>query len=167
MRRMIRVSVVGVLAALAMAVGASPALALSADYTAAGVEIAATSTQGTFVGAARGSQGDAAAWRAVVQHAPLSPAASTAITGGSLTLVAITKNKRESVSGEFTGGSIAFVSSAPGCSTERFAVDGSLATTNGPATFEATLTHYRIKLFGQCKTYLATVSGILAFVVVG
>jgi hypothetical protein len=33
--------------------------------------------------------------------------------------------------------------------------------TSGPATFTATLTHYRTFLFGTCVTYFATVTGSL------
>ena len=50
--------------------------------------------------------------------------------------------------------------SIPTNNTSRFA-GGALATTSGPATFTATLTHYRTILFGTCFTYFATITGSL------
>ena len=163
MRWMLRMSVVCAVAALAVAVGAGPAAAVSASYTATGFEIAATSTEGTFVGTAQGSDGDAATWQAVVRHTPVSQTAPATITGGSLTLLAYDQHGLETVTGTFTGGTVTFISAAPGCSTENFAIDATLATTKGPATLSGTLTHYRFPFFGRCTTYMATVSATLRF----
>ena len=60
------------LAAAALLAAGSAGAAISPAYAVTGLEIAATSTQGTFVGTGTGSTGDTLAWSAVVQHTVLS-----------------------------------------------------------------------------------------------
>ena len=65
------------------------------------------------------------------------------------------------MAGSFTGGSVTPISQQTPCGKQVFGVSGALATTSGPATFTATLTHYRTILFGTCFTYFATITGSL------
>jgi hypothetical protein len=135
------------------------AAAASDSYAVTGLETAATSTQGTFVGRGAGSSGDRAVWRAVVIHQSLSSsclAAGCPITGGTLKLAT---DRFEVVSGTFTSGAVTLASEAPGCGTQVFSVAGTLATTGGAGTFTVSLTHYRALIFGQCTAFAATVAG--------
>jgi hypothetical protein len=72
------------------------------------------------------------------------------------------------VSGDFTRGTVRQLSGFTGCASQRYAVNGVLggvglgSAGRGTGTFAATLTHYRTKIFGQCVTYSATVSGSLS-----
>jgi hypothetical protein len=140
------------------------AAATSSAYNVSGIELAATSTQGTFAGTAHGSEGDSAVWKAVVQHQALSSsclATGCAISsGGSFSLL---NNQLSTITGSFTGGSVTLVGQAPGCGRQEFDVVGNLATTAGAGVFDVTLTHYRVQLFGSCITYFATVSGSATF----
>src|SRR5215831_1699782 len=80
----------GAVAAALLAAGSAGA-AISPAYAVTGLEVAATSTQGTFVGTGTGSTGDTLAWSAVVQHTLLStnPATPATITGGSLNALSV------------------------------------------------------------------------------
>jgi hypothetical protein len=155
---------VAALAALAVAPGADAATGLSTNYTLAGIETSIpTNNTSTFAGTALGSSFDLATWRASVVHEPLSSCpfgsgTSCAITAGTFALKSTTGSQ---LSGSFTGGSVTPVSQAAGCGRQVFAVSGALATTAGPGSFSATLTHYRTLLFGRCIPYFATVSGTL------
>jgi hypothetical protein len=145
---------------------------LSESYTVEGVEIAATSTQGTFVGSGKGTtNGDDAVWQAIVGHEVLEPKCYSnggcAITGGTFSLV---NENVEAVSGTFAaGGSITLHNQAPGCGIQVFSVDGTLTnvttltTTGGTGTFTATLTHFRTRFLGRCTTVFAKVSGTVTF----
>jgi hypothetical protein len=157
------------LAALLVVPGAASA-AVSNSYAVTGVEVAATATQGTFVGRGTGSAGDVSAWKAVVNHTtPLRPAAT--ITGGSFRMTTVAPSGAlDRVSGAFAqGGTIRLVGSDPGCGREFFSVSGPLAgvTTasgsSGTGLFAVVLTHYRVFLFGSCRTVAATVSGSVSF----
>src|SRR6266568_5588622 len=86
---------------LPVAAGAAPA---SSIFQVAGTEIAFTSTEGTFVGTARGNAGDTGTWKAVVDHTPLSPLPAT-ITGGSFKMATVGLSlTTDSVQATFTGG---------------------------------------------------------------
>jgi len=151
--------------AAALAVPAAVSAA-SSSYAVSGLEIAATSTQGTFVGTGTGSGGDRLAWRAVVEHTQLSldPASPAVITGGTLTGVTYGSGSLATLTGAFTGGTVTYDtsrSSPASCSTQVFEVDGDLALSTGPGSFEATLTHYRLNLLGRCITIGASVIGTL------
>jgi hypothetical protein len=146
------------------------AAALSDSYTVEGVEVAATSTQGTFVGTGAGFGGDDAVWQAVVDHRKLSPGCESsgcAIIGGTFSLV---NQDGEAINGTFASGSITLISQAPGCGIQVFSVVGALTdvitptTTGGTGTFLVTLTHFRAPYLGRCTTFFAKVSGTVAFI---
>jgi hypothetical protein len=153
--------VVALLAALC-ALPATAVAAVSPSYTVSGVEVAATTTQGTFVGTAQGSTGDSAAWKAVVQHQELRSSCwttgCTITPGGSLSVV---NDQLSTITGSFTGGSVTLISGASGCGIQTFHVVGNAATSVGARTFDVILTHYRVSIFGSCISYFATVSGTL------
>jgi hypothetical protein len=140
------------------------AAATSPGYAVSGIELAATSTQGTFAGSAQGSAGDHAIWKAVVQHQALSSGCWTSgcaiSSGGSFSLL---NGQLSTISGSFTGGSIKLIGQAPGCGLQQFDVTGNLTTSAGAGLFHVTLTHYRVQLFGSCVSYFATVSGNASF----
>jgi len=158
----------GLAVALAAAVvpGAGAATGLSIVYAVAGVEKSVpTNNTSTFAGGALGSGGDAAVWQASVVHEPLSACpfgsgTNCALTGGSFSL---TSSDGAQVSGAFTSGLITPVSQQSPCGKQVYNVAGALTTTNGPAAFAATLTHYRTLLLGTCVIYFATVTGSLQF----
>jgi hypothetical protein len=155
----------GLVAVLAIAVavpGAAAVTGLSSTYAVSGIETSIpTNNTSTFAGPALGSGGDAAVWKASVVHQALSNCpfgsnTSCAITGGTFSL---TSSGGAQVAGSFTSGSVTPVSQQTPCGKQIFAVAGALATTNGPASFTARLTHYRTILFGTCITYFATIAG--------
>ena len=155
-------------AAAALLVTGTAGAAISSQYTVTGVEVAATSTEGTFVGSGTGSGGDQLAWKAVVDHTALStdPATPATITGGSLAAASFGNGSLASLAGAFTGGSVTYDvarSSPAPCGNRVYDVVGNLALTSGGATgtgtFSVFLTHYRIALFGRCVTIGATVTG--------
>ena len=143
---------------------------LSSSYSIEGVEIAATSTEGTFVGNGTGTNGDEAVWQAIVEHEVLSPICYSnggcAITGGTF---ALANEDVEAVNGTFASGSITLTRQAPGCGIQVFNVLGTLidvitpTTTGGTGTFAVTLTHFRTRLLGRCTTVFAKVSGSVSF----
>ena len=150
--------------ALGVAVpGAAARTSVSSSYTIAGVETSIpTNNTSTFAGAALGSSGDAALWKASVVHqalsnCPFGSGASCAITGGTF---ALASSDGSTLAGTFNpGGTVTPISQQTPCGNQKFAVSGSLTTTSGPATFAATLTHFRASLFGACITYFATIKG--------
>jgi len=165
MRRILGlVSVTAMLMVAATASNAGAATGFSSVYVVAGVETSIpTNNTSTFAGGALGSGGDSAVWKASVAHAALSSCpfgtnASCAITGGSFSLKS---SNGAQLAGSFTGGSVTPISQQTPCGKQVFGVSGALATTSGPATFTATLTHFRTFLFGTCVAYFATVTGSL------
>jgi hypothetical protein len=159
---------------LALFVSIAPTVAVasvSSSYAVTGIETAATSTQGTFVGTATGSNGDDAVWQAVVVHHPLMPGCylsvqGCSITGGTFSLV---NEQVETITGDFASGSITLLRQAPGCGVQVFSVVGILTDvhtpteTGGNGTFSVTLTHFRALYHGQCTTFFAKVSGNVSF----
>jgi hypothetical protein len=149
------------LAAGAVSVAASAAAATTYFDAVKGVEVAATSTRGTFVGTATGSL--PGQWSATVDHTPLAPGAT--ITGGSLYIAASPDGTLTLVTGTFTGGNVAVINPGSGCTNQQFAINGVLGNVGtwfggtGTGTFAGTLTHYRISVFGRCVTYSASVTG--------
>jgi hypothetical protein len=152
-------------AALVVAVIAliAPAVASAADDTVSGVEIAFTSTQGTFAGKANGDV--PGYWKAVVDHTPLSPDAT--ITGGSFRLVTTTL---QTIVGTFDyGGTVTRTNPGLGCTNQTYDVSDTLSNVGvgGPGTgtgsFSVALTHKRAFVpFIGCVTYAATVAGTLS-----
>jgi hypothetical protein len=136
----------------------------SVTYSLAGVETAATSTQGTFVGVAL-SADDFGTSQAVVEHEELGDTAL--INGGTF---AIDGEVRD-LHGTITGGTI---ESLPGgsCRKETFAVTGEVDNlvdsngvfTGGSGLFNVTLTHYGRRVRGgACVTFFATIEGLITF----
>jgi hypothetical protein len=153
--------------AAAAALVISPAAAIAAPASSdsvSGLEYAATSAQGRFAGIASGAL--PGAWSVTVDHTPLGT--SAAITGGDFHLATRLDGTLTVVTGDFTRGTVTQLSGITGCASQRYAVIGVLghagpgSTGRGTGTFAATLTHYRTKIFGQCVTYSATVSGTLS-----
>ena len=145
---------VGVLAALT--VFTEPAWAQSqVTYSLAGVETAATSTEGTFVGVAL-ARDDFGTWGAVIDHDPLA-SPTPFVTGGAF---AINGQVRD-LQGVFTGGTITRLGGS--CRKETFAVTGDvLLSTGGIGQFNVTLTHYGFRMpGGACVTFFATVEGLI------
>jgi hypothetical protein len=149
-------------AALVVAASATAATSAAATYADAlkGVEVAATSTQGTFVGTASGAL--PGQWAATVDHTPLSPDAT--LTGGSFSIATTLNGLPTLVTGSFSGGTVTFATGS-GCTNQQFTIDGTLDhvgtwyTGAGSGTFVGTLTHYRTSIFGRCITYSASVTG--------
>jgi hypothetical protein len=154
---------VATVVALIVAGGASAATGLSSTYAVSGIETSfPTNNTSTFGGAALGSGGDAATWRASVQHQSLSNCpfgsnTSCAITGGTFSLSSFDGAR---LTGAFVPnqGTVTPISQQAGCGKQVFAVSGALSTSAGPAVFAAKLTHYRISLFGTCIPYFATIT---------
>jgi hypothetical protein len=146
----------------ALTVFTAPASAQSqVSYSLAGVETAATSTQGTFVGLAI-SPDDVGTWGAVVLHEPLDHTAQ--IAGGTFAI----DGQVRSLEGLISDGDI--VRRAGSCSRETFTVTGHVVLfqdgipTGDFGDFEVTLTHYgrRVRGFG-CVTFFATIEGAITF----
>ena len=156
---------VPIVAAAALFIGPAAAIAAATSSDSiSGLEYAATSAQGRFVGIASGAL--PGAWSVTVDHTPLGT--SAAITGGDFHLATRRHGTLTAVTGDFTGGTVRQLSGFTGCVNRRYAVTGVLGGVgSGPAgrgtgTLAATLTHYRTKIFGHCVTYSASVSGSLS-----
>jgi hypothetical protein len=155
--------------AFALILSTAPQIALAAGtsavtYTDAvtGRELFATPTLGVFAGTATGSL--SGSWFAYIGHTPLSPSAT--ITGGSFSLATTISGSAATVKGTFAyGGTVTQTPGGTGCANQTYDVLGTLAQVgvgggNGIGTFSATLTHYRLLLWGRyCVTYKATVVG--------
>jgi hypothetical protein len=148
----------------AVAVVAAPTAAGSSyQDSISGIEVAATSSQGSFDGVASGSL--PGYWSAVIDHTTLSPNAT--ITGGSFALTTYVNGAFAQVQGVFTGGTVTLENPTAQCTNQYFAVVGTLGSVGvgsagtGTGSFDVTLTHYRKSIFGYCVTYAASVSGSL------
>jgi hypothetical protein len=151
--------------AATLALMAFPAAAAAATHndTVAGTEIAETSTQGTFVGKATGDL--PGAWKAVVQHTPLSPSAT--ITGGSFRFLT---TSLQIIVGTFNpGGTVTQLNPGAGCTNQTYLVQDTLSNVgvgspgSGSGTFQVVLTHFRANFpFVGCQTFAATVQGTLS-----
>jgi hypothetical protein len=129
--------------------------AITVPYSVRGIEVHATSTEGTFTGVTWAAD-DYGTWQAVVQHTVFDANDNATITGGTFTLDG---NKRD-VNGTFTSGTVTFLWADSGCGRQVFDVDGAMDLAGGgTGSFDATLTHYRTSVFGHCITYWATVRG--------
>ena len=130
-----------------------------------GFEIAATSTQGTFVGNTTGAL--PGPWEAVIVHTVLAPNAT--ITGGSLQLDTALNGQPLKVAGTFNpGGTVTLLTTSTGCTNQRYALTDGLQILAGgnPGTgqFSGVLTHHRAVIFGSCRTYAATVAGSVSLI---
>ena len=156
---------VPVVAAAALVISPAAAIAAPAPSdSVSGLEYAATSAQGRFVGIASGAL--PGAWSVTVDHTPLGT--SAVITGGDFRLATRRGGTLTVVTGGFTAGTVRQLSGFTGCVDQRYAVHGVLgdvgagAARRGTGTLNATLTHYRTRIFGQCLTYSASVRGSLS-----
>jgi hypothetical protein len=171
MRSRFRAIVAGVVTAAALTAlpAAAQAAPASTTFQIQGAEIAFTSTRGTFVGRGLGNAGDRSAWKAVVDHTPLSSLPAS-ITGGRFTMATLGPTATtDFVVGTFTGGTIAVVNPGLGCTNQTYDVFGDVGnvttstTSGGTGSFDVLLTHYRVRLFGRCVSYAATVTGTATF----
>jgi hypothetical protein len=155
---------VPILAAAALFISPASAIAATSPDSVSGLEYAATPVQGRFAGIASGAL--PGVWSVTVDHTPLGT--SAAITGGDFHLATRLDGTLTAVTGEFTAGTVRQLSGFTGCASQRYAVHGVLgkvgagAARRGTGTLDATLTHYRTKIFGQCVTYSASVRGSLS-----
>jgi hypothetical protein len=158
-----RTTCVAVAVTAALAAFAAPASAQSPiTYSLAGVETAATPTQGTFVGVAISRPDDFGTWRAVILHEPLDDTAE--ITGGTFVLDGQVRN----LEGLILDGDIVRLTGS--CRRETFNVTGHVMLfedgipTGEFGDFEVTLTHYGRRVSGYgCVTFFATVEGLITF----
>jgi len=159
-RALVAVVAIGAVAALL-----APAAVAVTPYvdTLKGVEVAATSTRGTFAGVASGSL--PGTWTVVVNHTPLSSSGAT-ITSGSFSIETVLHNLPTVVTGTLaSGGNVSVVNPGAGCTNQQFGISAPLVgvgpwgSGGGVGTFSGTLTHYRHSLFGSCITYAATIKG--------
>jgi hypothetical protein len=163
--RLLRTFIVVGLATLALCAPASTLAAQSFSDTITGHEYFATSTDGKFAGSASGDL--PGAWNVDVQHTPLCVSCTTTatITGGSFSLATTLNSIPMLVTGAFTGGTVQVTNVGAGCTNQTFAVNGFLGSVGpwyggiGSGTFSATLTHFRLPIFGRCITYAASVTG--------
>lgn len=127
MQRFLRMAAVvaaaGVLAGLASSAGAA-----TFTDSLTGVEVAFTSSQGTFTGVATG--GLPGGWLAVVDHTKLSPNAT--ITAGSFTLATVFNGLPGTLSGRFADrGSVKLINPGLNCTNQKFTVAESLTGVSG------------------------------------
>jgi hypothetical protein len=132
----------------------------SYTYRVSGAEVYATTTVGRFAGTASGN-GATGTWYAQVNHQSLVGVSTAAITGGSFRMALSKAAPAYTVEGQFAGGSIVKTQPGTNCTNQVYAVHGELAdvTVTGEGSFDVTLTHYRTRVLGLCRTYSATVTG--------
>jgi hypothetical protein len=155
--QMNRIRLVLAVGAGTVAISLTPLTALAATPyhdTVRGIELSATSTEGRFAGQAGGDL--PGYWYADVIHTPLN--GSAAISGGTFVLATNVKNQATLVTGQFTGGSVVQTGGISGCTNQTYAVNGALS--NG-GSFVATLTHYRVSIYGHCLIYAASIAGLV------
>jgi hypothetical protein len=167
-----RLALAGVVAAVAVltlpaAVTAAPA---STTFAVSGFEYAFTSTVGNFAGSATGDEGDRGAWNGSVEHELLGSTPPIDVTGGTFQMgTRSATGALDFVAGTFSGGTIETIYPGDNCTNQRYRVTGRLAnvTTStsaaGTGLFDVTLTHHRVRFFGRCFIYSATVNGVVSF----
>ncbi len=142
-----------------------PAVAMATTnvtYAVSGVEYAATPTVGWFAGGAIAAD-DFGTWQAMVVHGPLptNPGGTAPVTGGSFAL----NGQSRDLAGAIDGGLITLLTTSS-CGKQTYSVTGHLTLAPsgiGDAAFGMLLSHYRLRLFGRCITYGATVQGSVTF----
>jgi hypothetical protein len=158
--RPLRLALITALATASFSVAAAAAAAATYSDSLKGIEVAASSTQGTFIGTASGAL--PGQWAATVNHTPLSPNAT--ITGGSFSIATTLNGTPTLVTGRFSGGTVTLAAGS-GCTNQQFTINGTLINVGtwysgtGTGSFSGTLTHYRTSIFGSCVTYSASVTG--------
>jgi hypothetical protein len=173
MSRSLRILAAAVTAASALALPAAAAAApASTTFAVTGFEYAFTSTVGNFAGSATGNAGDRGAWDASVEHDPLGSTPPIDVTGGMFQMgTRSPTGALDFVTGTFVdqGGTITTIDPGANCTNQRYLVTGTLedvrtsTTAGGTGTFAVTLTHHRVRFFGRCISYSATVNGAVSF----
>ena len=145
----------GVVIAIGLVIAlSSVASAQGVTYQVSGIQTNVATNFSEFAGVGSSNDGDVAAWAADIERLGL-----TVITGGVFHLQGVLRD----LVGEFTGGTI---TALPGgtCRMEKFAVTGDLSLDGGGSgNFDVILTHYGIRIGGQCFLYFATVEGTVTF----
>jgi hypothetical protein len=173
MSRSLRMLAAAVIAASALALPAAAVAApASTTFAVTGFEYAFTSTVGNFAGSATGDAGDRGAWNASVEHDPLGSTPPIYVTGGLFQMgTRSPTGALDFVTGTFVdqGGTITTIDPGANCTNQRYLVTGTLenvrtrTTAGGTGTFAVTLTHHRVRFFGRCIAYSATVVGTVGF----
>ncbi len=147
----------GMLAALALVVPATAAASSNDAIVGAELPSADLSTVGNFAGIASGDL--PGVWAATVHHEQLVYAVDTPtkIDSGTFTL---RERGGATLTIAFDGGSVTPTSLPAGCGSQVFAI---VATVGGVQLFQGVLTHYRVRLFGQCIAYAASIAGSATF----
>jgi hypothetical protein len=172
MARALRLLVLAGVAAATLASPASaPAAPGSTTFAVTGFEYAFTQTVGVFAGRGQGNAGDRAAWNTNVEHDPLG-SQPTYVNGGSFAMATTGPDDRlDFVQGSYVhhGGTITTLDPGANCTNQRFRVAGAIEhvvtsdTSGGTGAFSAVLTHHRVRIFGRCIIYSATVAGSATF----
>jgi hypothetical protein len=159
-----------VLAALVLP-SAAPASPGSTSFKITGYEYAFTSTVGSFAGRSVGNAADTGLWNAVVEHDRLG-SRSSFVNGGSFVItVRKPTGGLDAVAGTFThhGGTITTLRPGRNCTNQQYRVSAKLqdvltpTSSGGSGTLSATLTHYRVRVFGRCVAIKARVAGSVSF----
>jgi hypothetical protein len=165
--RVLRATTSAMVLAAVLAVLPVPASAAttpkSYSYRVSGAEVYATTTVGRFAGTASGN-GATGTWYAQVNHESLVGVSTAAITGGSFRMALNKATPAYTVEGQFAGGSIVKTQPGTNCTNQVYAVHGKLSNVSvtRAGSFDVTLTHYRTRILGLCRTYSATVTGTLS-----
>lgn len=171
----LRILAAGAVAAAAVLIlpAAASAKPASSTFAVAGFEYAFTSTVGNFAGSATGNAGDRGAWNASVEHDPLGSTPPIYVTGGTFQMATrAPTGALDFVTGSFVdqGGTITTIDPGANCTNQRYRVTGTLenvttsTSAGGTGTFAVTLTHHRVRFFGRCVIYSASVNGAVGFV---
>jgi hypothetical protein len=162
-------AVVAAVAFITLPAAASAAPA-STTFAVSGFEYAFTSTVGNFAGSATGDEGDRGAWNASVEHEPLGSTPPIDVTGGTFQMgTRSATGAFDFVTGTFAGGMIVTIDPGANCTNQHYRVTGRLAnvttstSAGGTGLFDVTLTHHRVRFFGRCFIYSATVKGAVSF----
>ncbi len=154
------------LAAIPATATAAPA---STTFIVTGAETWFTSTSASFSGTGTGDQGDRAFWRTSITRTAFNSAGQSTITGGTFSMTTLSPSwTTDQVRGTVDGGFVQKTSGFTGCTNETFAVTVSLmdvatsSTAGGTGSFVGQLTHHRRTIFGACRTYFATIAGVVS-----
>jgi hypothetical protein len=156
-------------ATLAAFPGTAAAAPVSTTFVVAGAETWFTSTSASFSGTGTGDQGDRALWRTSITRTQFNSVGQSTITGGAFSMATISPSwTTDQVAGTVDGGFVQKTSGFTGCTNETFSVLVSLrdvatkSTAGGSGSFVGQLTHHRRSIFGACRTYFATINGVVS-----
>ncbi len=152
MPSVLRPTLLTALVAALLVPGATTA-ASATTATVTGTEVPPiSSTLGTFTGVAGAPL--RAVFRVQIAHEPLATGPSVAITGGSYSLVTLSRHR---IGGHVTGGSVTVTDRGSHCTDQTYAVTVELSR----GEFDGTLTHRRRSILHRCVLYAATIRGQL------